>query len=287
MNTFAHAKINLLLSVRPGPQADGYHHVETVMCPLELADEVDVRLRPGAGVALACAPDPLPAGSPASDNIAYRAAVELARDLGRDPGCRISIVKNVPSQAGLGGGSSDAAAVLRCLARLWEVDPCDPAVYAVAARLGADVPFFLRDVPAHLTGRGDVLREMFCGFSLPLVLVKPSVGVSTGQAYWVLDQLAPAEVASDAVVAALRCGDAPAVPLLCANNMQTAARAIAPELDGVFAFLESQPALVGSPLLCGSGSCTAAFVRSDQDARLIARAASDRGWWACATRTLV
>lgn len=285
MRVRAHAKINLLLSVTPGADAQGYHAVETVMCPLELADDVAVEQVARPGIALACDPDPLD-GAPPQGNLAYRAAAALAGALGRTPRLDIRIAKRIPSQAGLGGGSSDAAAVLRCLARLWGVDPFDPLLAAVAATLGADVAFFLHDVPTYLDGRGERVREYFTGFSRPLVLVKPPVGVSTGEAYRTLDRLCPQPLPVAGLAAALRCGDADAALAACGNNMQGAALAVAPQLAEVFSFLEGQPSLAARPLLCGSGSCVAAFTVSDQDAALVAGQAAARGWWSCATRTL-
>jgi len=279
------AKLNLLLSVVPGAQADGYHAVTTVMCPLELADDVRVREGGAPGVRLTCTPDPLPAGAPPERNIAHRAAVALAGEFGREPALDIEIRKVIPSQAGLGGGSSNAAAVIRCLARLWGIDPFDGRLLRVAASLGADVPFFLHDTVTLLEGRGDVPVEHFVPFSVPVCLVKPPAGVSTADAYRVFDELAPATVDAGPLVAALRGGDAPAALAASANNMEAAAFRLVPGLADVYAHLDEQPALVRPPILCGSGSCVAGFMSSDVDAEHAAFAARERGWWACATRT--
>jgi 4-diphosphocytidyl-2-C-methyl-D-erythritol kinase len=283
----AHAKLNLLLAVEPGVRPDGYHAVTTVMCALELADDVSVEeASAGSGVALCCEPDPLPAGSRPQDNLAWRAAEALARRVGRPADVSISIRKRVPSQAGLGGASSDAAAVLRALARLWGLEPADPALYEVAASLGADVPFFLDEVPTLLDGRGDVPRERFAPFVAPLVLAKPPAGVPTGAAYAALDRIAPPVPAGDTLISALRARDVAAVLHSCANNMEPAAREVAPEVGEVLLFLGSRPGALGAPLLCGSGSCTALFVEDAAVADRIAREARGRGWWAAATSTL-
>ncbi len=289
----AHAKINLSLSVRPGADATGYHEVETVVCPLELADSVVVRLsEPGAGISLACRPDPLE-GDPrgAAANLAYRAAEAFARAFGREPDCAIAVEKAVPAQAGLGGGSADAAAVIRCLAELWGVfpsgrfDPFDARVLEVASGLGADVAACLFDAPVLLTGRGDVPREAFAPFSAPLALVKPDAGVPTVAAYRKLDELGVPPVAVEPVAEALRRGDAPAALRCAGNSMRLPALALAPELRDVFAFLSSGAGVVCEPLLCGSGSCVAAFSADDFSAAELARAAREAGWWSCATRT--
>ena len=283
--TQAHAKVNLLLSVRPGAAPDGYHAVETVLCALELCDEVAVEPSEASGIALLCDPDPLD-GRPAEGNLAYRAAAAACAAFGVEPSLHIRIAKRIPSQAGLGGGSSDAGAVLRCLAALWGVDPRDPRLERAAASLGADVPFFLDERPGHYAGRGDVLVERLAPLRLPVALVKPPVGVSTAEAYRALDRLAPAELDARPLLDALRAGDAGSVPFRCGNNMESAARSVAPALDGVFAFLEGEEGLAGRPLLCGSGSCVAAFAEDAGAAEGVARRARAAGWWACATSTV-
>lgn len=282
----AHAKVNLILAVTPGPQESGYHEVRTLMCALDVHDDVEVEaMEAGSGLAFSCYPDPLPPGADPASNLAVRAAQGMAQAFGRALDVRISVTKRVPSQAGLGGGSSDAAAVIRGLACLWGCEG-DPRLVEVARSLGADVAFFLHEVPSYLDGRGDVLRETFAPFRVPAVLVKPAQGVSTGACYRLLDELATPAASPDAALAALRAGDAEGALSLCANNMQPAARRLAPELDEVIAFLDAQEGLLAPALLCGSGSCVCAFVRDARDAERIAGAAREHGWWSCATSTL-
>ena len=288
MRRLAHAKVNLNLSVSVERDAQGYHAVETVMCPLALADEVEVTLEDTPGVGLICEPDPIPSSEPdhLRANIAYRAAERMCAAFAPQQGVKVRIRKIIPSQAGLGGGSSDAAAVVSCLAQLWDIDPYDQRVWDVAASLGADVPFFLVGAPAHLTRRGDVLVERFDRFSAPVVLAKPAVGVSTAQAYRVFDELATPVTPVDGLVEALRRHDVAAVLGNLANNLQPAACQVAPMLNEVLGYLEGWPGLLSAPLLCGSGSCVAAFVRDDVEALDLADAARNKGWWAQATSTL-
>ncbi len=282
----AHAKVNLILAVTPGPQESGYHEVRTVMCALDVHDDVEVELLgAGAGLDLSCEPDPLPPGADPASNLAARAALGMSEAFGRPADVRIRVSKRIPSQAGLGGGSSDAAAVIRGLASLWGCEG-DPRLVEVARGLGADVAFFLHEVPSYLDGRGDVLRETFAPFRVPVVLVKPEQGVSTGACYRLLDELASPAAPLEPALEALRTAAPDRVLPLCANNMQPAARLLAPELDEVLAFLDAQEGLRAPALLCGSGSCVCAFVRSEQDAERIAGVARERGWWSCATATL-
>ena len=159
----APAKINLVLAVGE-KLPDGYHEAHTILQALALHDTLEIRsfpAEPGAGlsITLKCESsnmiDQLTIDQ--EDNIVYKAATELARALDRavDEEIHIYLAKQIPFEAGLGGGSSDAAATLKGLSALWGVDPLDPAVIEVAAKLGADVPFFLYGGCAYFDGKGD------------------------------------------------------------------------------------------------------------------------------------
>ncbi len=283
----AHAKVNLVLSVTPGADACGYHEVRTVMCALALHDEVEIaELAAGEGTLFSCEPDPLPVGADPSQNLALRAALAMAEAYGKPLDVRIALNKKVPSQAGLGGGSSDAAAVIRGLARLWGCSADDSQMVSVARSLGTDVAFFLHEVPSYLDGRGDVLREAYAPFCAPVVLVKPDAGVSTGVCYRLLDEMATPAPDAEPMLRALRLGDASQVLSHVANNMEPAALQLAPALVEVFSFLRQAESVAAGPLLCGSGSCVCAFVDKSADAQRIAAQACEHGWWACATETL-
>ena len=321
METLAPAKINLHLGVSRTRDEHGYHLLKTVMCPLDLSDVVCVEELPCAEagvpggepfVKLTCEPDPV--GDP-RDNLAHRAAVALARQLGRAPHLHIAIEKRIPSQAGLGGGSSDAAAVLRCLAALWGLSAGDPVVVDVARGLGADVPFFLYEGTCLMAGRGDELVERLYLPSVSLVLAKPPVGVSTPAAYRAFDELGTSDPAPDALLALLRDGasargTAPtmapittpitspasddvssaeyvrAIARACANNLQPATCAVEPQVAATIAWLAEQPEGLATPLLCGSGACCALFVPDDGAARAVVARAASRGLWAYSARTL-
>jgi 4-diphosphocytidyl-2-C-methyl-D-erythritol kinase len=175
----APAKINLRLNVL-GKRPDGYHDIDTLFQAIDLADEVTVRLD-GEGVRLDVVGAEL---GPTEDNLAYRAALRFAADVGHSGGVAIELTKRVPAGAGLGGGSSDAAAVLRCLAALRGVDGTDARLGHAAAALGSDVPFFLCESPlARGRGRGEVLEPVVPLPEADLVLVSPPVHVATAEAY--------------------------------------------------------------------------------------------------------
>ena len=172
----AAAKVNLTLEVL-GRRADGYHEIATVMQTVDLADRL--MLEEAEGLEL-CADAP---GLPTdATNLALKAAMALREAAGIDRGVRIRLDKRIPMAAGLGGGSTDAAAVLVGLNRLWGLRWSRERLDRVAITLGMDVPFFLRGGTALGTGRGERLQSV-SGPGLALVLVNPGLGASTAETY--------------------------------------------------------------------------------------------------------
>ncbi len=181
MKWFAPAKINLSLRVL-SRREDGFHEIETLMVPLSLSDELEVAWQPGgAPVELVCSDPSLPTGP---ENLAYRAAEIFRRDLAPEmPPVRIELTKHVPHGAGLGGGSSDAAAVLLALNTLGDFRQTPAQLAALAAELGSDVPFFVYRSAAVCRGRGETVEPVAFGGRLPLLLLKPPFPVPTPWAY--------------------------------------------------------------------------------------------------------
>ena len=149
----AYAKVNFTLEVL-GKRADGYHEIVSIVQTVSLHDTVTVE--PADEITLSPA---LP-GVPVEENLAYRAAVLLARRSGTRHGASLSIEKTIPQASGLGGGSSDAAAVLVGLNRLWELGMSDGELAWLGAELGSDVPFFVRGGTAMVSGRGERVRPL-------------------------------------------------------------------------------------------------------------------------------
>lgn len=184
--TLAPAKVNLVLRVGP-PRADGYHELLSLMVPLDLADTVDVTVRARPGGVTCRVPGRPELDGPA--NLAARAAALVKERFGREEEVAIRIAKRIPVTAGLGGGSSDAAAVIRILARAFRIR--DPRALArLALAVGSDVPFFLGAGPAWARGRGERLTPA----RVPpqhLVLVyprDPALAIRAGDAYRWLDE---------------------------------------------------------------------------------------------------
>src|SRR5438270_3967148 len=150
----APAKLNLFLEVR-GKRPDGFHDLETLMVAVDLFDTVELAPGPAGRITIECDPPGLPTGP---DNLAYKAADALRRHANRpDLGAAVRLVKRIPAQAGLAGGSSDAAATITGLNRVWELNLSPPDLAAVAAEVGSDVAFFLGGPSAWCTGRGELV----------------------------------------------------------------------------------------------------------------------------------
>lgn len=179
----APAKINLYLRVT-GRRADGYHYLATLMQKVSLFDRV-VLHRIDAGIRVDCPDSDLPEDE---GNLVYRAAhlflQTVARRLQGNPGVEITLYKNIPLAAGLGGGSSDAAAVLLGLNRLFAAGCTEPELLAMAGSLGADVPLFIVDWPvAWATGIGDRLHPAVPLTGYRILLVNPGFSVPTARVY--------------------------------------------------------------------------------------------------------
>ena len=186
--TVAQAKLNLFLHVLTR-EASGYHQLETLFCRLELGDPVTVRTDV-RGRTLDCAGDAIPPGGlgPTDRNLAWRAATQFAARTGWPNDWAIEITKRVPVGGGLGGGSADAGAVLRCLNALAPKPLPTPALLAIAASIGADVPFVSIDSPLALAwGRGERILELPPLPSRAVTLVCFPFGISTPDAFAWLD----------------------------------------------------------------------------------------------------
>lgn len=300
----APAKVNLFLSVGD-KLPDGRHQVTTVMHSVTLHDTlylhgeaVEDVMMPGAELSagqalggpcdnLLLSIDAVDKGAamaldiPAEENIIFKALDAYCRLVAFDQPYRVAIrlEKAIPHQAGLGGGSSDAAAALLAFARTLGHDPARPELLEAAQAVGSDVAFFFQGGCALMEGAGEQLAHSLVPAKRPVLLVKPPVGVSTAAAYEAFDREGCA-VDPALVAQAQEATAANEVPLV--NNLAPAAQAVTPELEDVQQWLASQDA-VETTLLCGSGSCFAAFTRSFDDAVALAAEAGKRGWWSRAT----
>ena len=179
MKLRAPAKVNLQLRIL-GRRADGFHDIETLIVPLSLCDEITVETAEGDSVMVSCDDQGVPTGR---NNLAAAAVHEFQNETGLRFAANIEIRKSIPVGAGLGGGSSDAATVLLALDELLETRLGFEGLEKVAAKLGSDVPFFIRRMPAICRGRGEIIEPFDVPESLKILLIKPPFGVETAWAY--------------------------------------------------------------------------------------------------------
>lgn len=284
----APAKVNLFLAIGQR-RDDGYHDVDNIMHAVMLHDVLYMGLAPAESadaplsVQVTCTgcegievPD-----IPPEENIAHRAVTRLAQALGRGTGevASVHIEKHIPHQAGLGGGSSDAAAALLGAAQLWGVPADHPEVERAAHGLGSDVAFFLHGGCARFSGAGERFEAGLSARHENIVLIKPQPGLSTAKVYKAFDE-DPCPVDAAQLSCALAARDAGSVPL--ANNLAPAAERLAGELADIRAWAAAQPG-AGEALLCGSGSASFVLCDDFNAACKIAAAAKRQGWWARTT----
>ncbi|MEO6738879.1 MAG: 4-(cytidine 5'-diphospho)-2-C-methyl-D-erythritol kinase [Chthoniobacteraceae bacterium] len=179
MQFSAPAKINLSLRVLRRRE-DGFHEIETLMAPIAIRDTLEIGRRESGGIEFTCSDTTLPTDG---TNLVVRAAMAFAASAGMEPHVRILLKKETPHGAGLGGGSSDAAATLLALNEIFETRLTLAELTRIAAEIGSDIPFFLARGAAWCRGRGEFVEPCALPHSLPLLLIKPAFGVPTPWAY--------------------------------------------------------------------------------------------------------
>ncbi|MCK9408815.1 MAG: 4-(cytidine 5'-diphospho)-2-C-methyl-D-erythritol kinase [Bacteriovoracaceae bacterium] len=182
MNAHAYAKINLGLHI-VGKRTDGFHNIETVFHRINLFDEINIEN--SDDISIVCSNPSVPSDS---SNHCWKAVEILRKKLGIVNGVAITILKNIPIGAGLGGGSSDAATVLKLLPQLWHIPIETSVLNAVALQIGSDVPYFLNDSTAYAEGRGELLTPMKLILPYWIVLINPNIHLSTPWAYAALSE---------------------------------------------------------------------------------------------------
>ena len=282
----APAKINLYLHVGP-VRVDGLHELASLFAFAEDGDTVAVKAAerlslnvtgPFASALGDLAPE---------DNLIWRAATVLQSEFGLSKGAAITLEKNLPVAAGIGGGSADAAAALRALARLWRLELSAPALSGIAFRLGADVPACLTGAPVNVSGAGERIGRGPTAPPLWVCLANPRVETPTGPIFQAFDYANPAPPSPAFAGFSLSGVDGFCAALEKArNDLQPFAVARAPIIGDVLDLLAAVP---GSRLarMSGSGATCFALFTSSVGAERAARRARARGWWAMASRLRV
>lgn len=273
----APAKLNLSLAVL-ARRPDGFHEIESLMVPVTLHDTLRVRRRDDAAITLAvryagrlagAAGRALARDVPVDDsNLVVRAARALREQAGVTAGLDIELVKEIPSGAGLGGGSSDAAAVLVAAAGAWGLDWSRDRLAALGAGIGSDVPWFFTAAAAVVRGRGERVTPVAGVPPLPAVIACPATGLSTAAVYGRC--IPDATRAGDAMrlVAALASGGLEAAAPLLVNALEPPARSLSPEIDRLLAALADAGGF--APRLTGSGSACFVLARTLAEAEAVA-----------------
>jgi 4-diphosphocytidyl-2-C-methyl-D-erythritol kinase len=272
----APAKINWFLQVA-GKRDDGYHDIVSVMQKVSLYDtlmfEESGTLELVSGIDL-----------PVKENLVYRAAELLREATGCRLGARITLQKNIPAAAGLGGGSSDAAATLSGLNSLWNLGLDEQALRSLGSRLGSDVPFFNGPPCALAGGRGERVTPLPTGGpSCSLLLVKPDVGIATAWAYRNYRMLTKKTVDIKLFCQALGRRDFSTLRQIVFNDLE---EAVLPQYQ-VIAGLKTKLLEQGAEfsLMSGSGSAVFGVFRSPEEARKAAGGFADT--WSCVVDTIV
>ena len=273
----AWAKINLTLQVT-GRRADGYHELESLVVFADVGDAL--RFEPGDGAPLSLSIEGPFAGPlhQESDNLVLRAAESLRKCAGIEAGAAITLIKNLPVASGIGGGSADAAAALRGLSRLWQLDLPDSELAAIALSLGADVPVCLRGEAVIMSGIGEALQPLPALPPMWLLLVNPGVAVPTSAVFGSLTgnfsevnepPLPPIGLAAFVDWLAVRC-----------NDLQAPACRLAPSVVEVLTALDESPDCLLARM-SGSGATCFGLFESEAAARGAAAelAESHPDWW--------
>lgn len=189
LTELARAKVNFTLDVL-SKRADGYHEVSSILQMLELSEEVELKKFSG-GISLKMDATKIPGGETIphdEKNLAWRAAVEVQKFCGKNLGVAIELVKKIPAAAGLGGGSADAAAVIRGMNRLYELNLTDEELCKIGAVIGSDVPFCIVGGTCLATGHGELLTRLAPIKKFNVVLAKPRGEISTAWSYKTYDE---------------------------------------------------------------------------------------------------
>ena len=268
----APAKVNLWLEVL-GRRPDGYHEIRTVMQAVSLYDDLSFRQRGDGRVVLHARGDGLPADE---ENLVVRAARLLKQRLGCPAGVEARLHKRIPVARGLGGGSSNCAATLRALSRLWRLELRQGDLQRLAAELGSDVPFFLNGGTALCEGRGERVTQLAVRGTFHYVLVIPPQPLSTRSVYQRLDGCLTSEgqgSSMEEVQRALARGDPRQLVVAVHNALLIPALQLSPDTRRIAGILESVLPLAGGRgcFLSGSGSALFGVFDTAEQARRAAR----------------
>ena len=265
LTEIARAKLNLALHVR-ARRPDGYHELETLFAFVEFGDVL--RIAPAEAPAFRITGPFADKLTGEGDNLVTRAAARFAEAFGGGAHA-IELEKHLPVASGIGGGSADAAATLRALAKLQNVALDDPGLFEIADGLGSDVPACLLGKTALGKGRGEQLRPVPGMPGTPVLLVNPGVAVSTAEVFRGWDGVDRGPLGPD--------------PLAGRNDLEAPARTIAPVIGAILGLLAAQPG-VTLARMSGSGATCFALFETVEACAEAAATVTRPGWWSVVTK---
>ena len=257
----AYAKINWSLDIT-GVRDDGYHLMDMLMQPVSLCDEIS--LTPGPDLSITTGG--FPHSRADETNLAYQAAKAFRDHTGYPGGVHIHVHKQIPIGAGMGGGSTDAAAVLFGLNRLWNTGLASSELESIGLSLGADVPFFIRGGLTRTRGIGEKLESHECPHNYWLVIIQPCPGLSTAQVFSLWhDSVSLRRPDTGKALSALIAGDFQTLCNEIGNVLQPVSETLRPEIIRACSILSQNGA--SRSLMTGSGSAVFGVFRSSSDAK--------------------
>ncbi len=277
----ANAKLNLCLDIT-GIREDGYHSIETVMHSVDLRDSVNVRLNDTGKIVLTCDKPYIPTDE---KNIAYKAAALFLSETGKKSGVRIDIKKRIPVGGGLGGSSTDGAAVLEALNYLSGKPYSESGLISLASRLGADVPFCIKKGAALCSGIGDEITSLPVLSGVFAVIIKPDFSLNTKEMYSLFDSVGKRpSPGMENMVSAVRGNDFSAVCKNLYNAFDLAAKKLRPEISRLPGILCESGA--AAACMSGSGSCVFGLFDSMKKAHIARDHIRESGLSAFLTRLI-
>lgn len=266
----SYAKINLALNIT-GTRDDGYHLLDMVMLPIELHDTIDIEfLGDGDDTYITC--DKVELSESTQYNICAKVVKVLRQRYGFNKSLQINIHKEIPISAGMGGGSSNAATVLKYLVQAAKIKISKEELMSLALEFGADVPFFVENKPSRISGIGEEIKHFDLNKKFYVVVIKPEKGLSTQTVYKECDkfnELKKGDV--ETLIEGLRKGDFNVVSNNLSNALEAPAIKLLPEIKDYIEFLKSE----GLPArMTGSGSAVFALSNSWLKAMKVAKKAS-------------
>lgn len=279
----ANAKINLYLDIT-GIRSDGYHNIKTVMHMVDLHDSVTVSPAEAGTISITCDKPYVPTDE---RNIAYKAAKHFFSAIGKNGGVTIAIKKNIPVGGGLGGSSTDGAAVLSGLNYIFGKPLSENELLSLSASLGADVPFCLKKGAALCEGIGEIMTPLPTLKSTFAVIVKPPFSLNTKEMYERFDALAqqdasPSDISS--VIDAVKSNDQGILCRSLYNAFYSAAKKMKPEISKYISALEESGA--DGVSMSGSGSCLFGIFTSAKKAESARELLKSSGFSAFLTRLI-